>query len=116
METKVSEVKDYIRIEEYQAWVSKGVSPHIDKYTPTVRGLWVTSGLVREASEALEIFEKALRKNQPFDVEKLKDELGDVLWYLTACAELNGLNLEDVLEHNITKLNTRYYKALEELV
>ena len=39
------------------------------------------------------------------DKQSLKNELGDVLWYLTQiCTEL-GLTLEEVAETNITKIS-----------
>ena len=107
--------KDCLFLEEYQKWVADGISLHIFKFDPTVKGLWATAGLTRESSEAMEIFEKAIRKDHEPDLARLTDELGDVLWYLTACAELNGLYLEDILDHNISKLNARRYTALEEI-
>ena len=46
------------------------------------------------------------------DRAALKDELGDVLWYLTQiCTELD-LSLEEVAEQNITKLFDRLERGV----
>lgn len=42
------------------------------------------------------------------DVDAIKKELGDVLWYVTAVAVDYGLTLQQVAEANIAKLRARY--------
>ena len=39
--------------------------------------------------------------------DKLKSELGDVLWHLAAVASTFGLKLSEVAEHNVEKLAKR---------
>lgn len=41
------------------------------------------------------------------DRKALKAELGDVLWYLAACAEELKLDLGDIAEYNLMKLSGR---------
>jgi len=50
----------------------------------------------------------------PFDPESLKDELGDVLWYLAEAATAVGLNLEDIASQNVDKLIRRYPEGFSE--
>jgi len=38
---------------------------------------------------------------------KLSDELGDVLWMLSACCAELGITLQDIAEMNLTKLQIR---------
>lgn len=40
--------------------------------------------------------------------EKLREELGDVLWYLAALAHEAGMTLEDVAQFNLGKLAKRH--------
>ena len=40
--------------------------------------------------------------------EKLSEELGDVLWYLSTIATQNDLTLEDVAEQNLLKIHDRF--------
>lgn len=71
-----------------------------------------TLGLAGEAGEVANIVKKIQRD---FGGEitgetraKLKDELGDVLWYISACADELGLTLEEIAEFNIGKLAKRH--------
>ena len=65
-------------------------------------------GLCGEAGEVIDIVKKHLFHRHPLDADKLKDELGDVAWYLALTSHALGLTLEEVLEHNIEKLRKRY--------
>ena len=69
-------------------------------------------GLAEEAGEVAGLMKRVLR-NFPKDQvrttkENFTDELGDVLWYLTACCISHDITLEEVWEHNIKKLKERY--------
>lgn len=73
--------------------------------------VYPTLGLANEAGEVAGKVKKIFRDKGGFisdaDREALKQELGDVLWYLTQiCTEL-GLTLEEVAEANLTKLASR---------
>lgn len=65
-------------------------------------------GLAGEVGEVVEPIKKHLFHGRPLDREAMQRELGDVLWYLTACAAALGLRLEDVAEANAAKLRERY--------
>lgn len=39
---------------------------------------------------------------------QMKDELGDIFWYLLFICDILKLNPEDVLEYNLQKLKKRY--------
>ena len=70
-------------------------------------------GLAGETGEVLEIIKKMIRdKGGVFettqeDREKLKKELGDILWYLSAIAYYNDIELEDIAKTNLEKLASR---------
>jgi NTP pyrophosphatase (non-canonical NTP hydrolase) len=73
-----------------------------------------TLGLTGEAGEVANIVKKIQRD---FGGEitdevrgKLKDELGDVLWYISACADELGLTLTEIAEFNVGKLAKRHNK------
>ena len=73
--------------------------------------VYPTLGLVNEAGEVAGKIKKIFRDKGGViadeDREALKQELGDVLWYLTQiCSELN-LTLEQVAEANLEKLFSR---------
>ncbi len=71
-----------------------------------------TLGLAGEAGEVANIVKKIQRD---FGGEitdeiraKLKDELGDVLWYISACADELNLTLTEIAEFNVEKLAQRH--------
>ncbi len=73
-----------------------------------------TLGLAGEAGEVANIVKKIQRD---FGGEitdeiraKLKDELGDVLWYISACADELELTLEEIAEFNVEKLAARHQR------
>ncbi|HZX14045.1 MAG TPA: nucleoside triphosphate pyrophosphohydrolase family protein [Thermodesulfobacteriota bacterium] len=72
-------------------------------------------GLVGEAGETANLIKKVIRDssgnfNNPEFISKLKDELGDVLWYLAAICEDLNLNLSDIAARNLNKLEDRYVR------
>lgn len=70
-------------------------------------------GLAGETGEVLEKIKKMIRDKNgvfqatPEDIDELKKELGDVLWYLSAIAFYNGIELDDVVRANLDKLRSR---------
>jgi NTP pyrophosphatase (non-canonical NTP hydrolase) len=73
--------------------------------------VYPTLGLTNEAGELAGKVKKIFRDKEGTisqeDREALKQELGDVLWYLTQiCTELD-LTLEEVAEANLMKLFSR---------
>ncbi len=61
-------------------------------------------GLAGEVGEVLEIIKKASRDGTAIDREHLREELGDVLWYLSQIATDYDYSLEDIAAANIQKL------------
>lgn len=68
-------------------------------------------GLVGESGEVAEKFKKLVRDNNAdiskLDIEDMKKELGDVLWYLTVLSKYLGFDLEEVAKINNQKLLDR---------
>lgn len=68
-------------------------------------------GLNGEAGEVADVLKK-IQRDSGFEIsgenrDKLKLELGDVLWYVAVMASELGLTLEAVAEANISKLASR---------
>lgn len=67
-------------------------------------------GLAEEAGEVAGLATRELCKQIPQDPDHWLEELGDVLWYLTAAAACRGYTLEDLYKYNVKKLEDRYGK------
>ena len=65
-------------------------------------------GLAGETGEVADHIKKHLFQGHDLDEQELKQELGDVLWYVALLLDTTGLTLADVLEANIQKLSLRY--------
>lgn len=88
---------------DYQRQVMRGML-----VTPTTdRVAHAALGLTGEAGEVADIVKKSQYKDGSLDEAHLKEELGDVLWYLTYLAGHHGWTLEDLARDNNRKLCIR---------
>jgi NTP pyrophosphatase (non-canonical NTP hydrolase) len=73
--------------------------------------IYPTLGLTNEAGEVAGKIKKIFRDKggvfSPADLDALRAELGDVLWYLAQVATELGLSLDEIAEQNIAKLLDR---------
>ena len=80
-------------------------------YAERHRVVYPALGLASEAGEVAGKIKKVLRDqggdfaSAPRDA--LRDELGDVLWYLAVLAADLGLSLDEIAERNLDKLRSR---------
>lgn len=72
------------------------------------RVLNASLGIAGEAGEVLELIKKDSFHGKPLDKDNLKKEIGDVLYYVARLADEYGLQLEDIMDANIKKLQARY--------
>ena len=71
-----------------------------------------TLGLVGEAGEVSEKVKKLFRDKSSFSDEDVLKELGDVLFYATALANIFGGNLKTIMEMNMKKLDDREQRGV----
>ncbi len=73
--------------------------------------IYPTLGLAGEAGEVANKIKKVLRSGQTKltadQVQEIKKELGDVLWYIAQMSTELDLELDDVATNNIEKLASR---------
>ena len=65
-------------------------------------------GVAGEAGELAGAIKKHLSHGHDLDKEHIKEEIGDVLWYLAEIAAALDMTLEEVAIANIAKLKRRY--------
>lgn len=98
-------------VNEYQEksrrTVRKGLSV-LDKLTDGALGL---SG---ESGEVADIIKKYRYQGHELNLAELKNELGDVLWYVSLVSDAINVPMEEIMKSNIEKLAKRYKKEFTE--
>lgn len=69
-------------------------------------------GLIGEVGEFANKYKKVFRDGKAFPSEDMRDELGDVLWYVANLCEDAGLDMGDVMLRNIEKLRDRQERGV----
>jgi len=75
------------------------------------RLLTAAIGMGAEAGEFTEIVKKIIFQGKPYNqdnIEHLKIELGDILWYAAQACMALDVTFEEVMERNYKKLSARY--------
>lgn len=98
-------------LNSYQRDAARTLLPtrQLDAHNLSVGGL----GLAGEAGEVVDLIKKVVSHGHPLDKDKMVEELGDVLWYLSMLCTLLGVPLEDMAFRNIDKLKRRYPNGFE---
>lgn len=67
-------------------------------------------GLIGEAGSVITELKKSLRDGNAYTnyKNKLKEELGDVLWYIATVATQNDIDLEEIATSNLAKIKDRF--------
>ena len=76
-----------------------------------VRLLHAAIGMVTETGEIQDQLKKHIFYGKPLDKVNLKEEMGDLVYYLALMCNVLGLTFEEVLERNVEKLQARYPKG-----
>lgn len=94
-----------MEINEYQKLAMRTLNPEIDKKELILNA---AMGLCGESGEVIDLVKKHLFQGHDLDDEKLIKELGDVAWYLAEAATALNVDLSEILEKNIKKLENRF--------
>lgn len=70
-------------------------------------------GIAGESGEVADVIKKHLYQGHDLDVAHLKEEIGDVMFYIVNLANVLELDMEEVLEDNINKLRKRYPQGFD---
>ena len=73
-------------------------------------------GCVTEAGEMMDAMKKCLFYGRTLDKDNLKEEIGDVFWYLGILCDELGVTFEEIQSMNIRKLRKRYPEQFKDVV
>jgi len=65
-------------------------------------------GIAGESGEIVDAVKKHVFYGKPLDVANLREEVGDVMWYIALMCRTLGVTLEELMQENINKLTARY--------
>ena len=98
--------------DEHAAMVAALVKPGSDvirDLTPeSANLLHLASALCGEAGELFDPIKKTAIYGKPIDFENIREELGDIEFYLEGIRSALGITRESTLQANIDKLSVRY--------
>jgi len=76
--------------------------------------LHMVLGMVTESAELADVYKKNLAYKKDIDIVNVKEEIGDLLWYVVNFCTINKLDIGEILATNIAKLQLRYPERFEE--
>ena len=107
-----------MELNEYQRLANQtDQQPETGSIEPGPRSILVPLlGMAGEVGELLGEHKKWLRDGDSYKLfpERVKEELGDLLWYLSNVATKHGLTLEEVAEFNLDKTGRRWQPFVAE--
>ena len=96
----------------YKNFVQSKVKPGqgiLDSLTPEKCELWhMATGVSTEAGELLDPVKKHVCYNKPLDVTNIREECGDLLFYIQGVLNILDVELSEVIDENVDKLSKRY--------
>lgn len=103
-------ISDALRTEpDYTLALSRVFHPQ------TIRLLHGAMGLATESGEFLDVLKKHIFYGKPMDITNMKEECGDLFWYLAILADTMGEhNFTKIMQTNIAKLRQRYPEKFTE--
>lgn len=97
-------------IDEYQKLSQRTLNKDLSKVETLNNMIY---GLIGESGEVVDAFKKHLFQGHELDINNVKEELGDIMFYIVnLCSQLD-LNMSDVLQGNLYKLGKRYPEGFE---
>lgn len=80
----------------------------------STRLLHALLGLASETGELATAVKKWIYYGQELDIRNVKEELGDILWYVALACDAADLDMGNVMDWNIRKLRVRFPEAFSE--
>ncbi len=115
--TRITRHKDVRRkktmtIKEFQRVSTRTLNKELSLKDQTAH---MMLGAITECGELGDIFKKHLWTGFELDLEEVKNECVDVLFYISNLMSLYNIKLEDVLEGNVKKLRKRFPNGYNDL-
>lgn len=94
-----------LTLNDYVNWTANTCASLATKDVDVVHMIF---GMMTEVGELTDIFKKSIAYGKEVDEVNVKEEIGDLMFYIASFCRINGYNLEEIILTNIEKLETRY--------
>lgn len=94
-----------MELKEYQELASRTCA---NLPTAMDNDLHMVLGLQTEVGELADVYKRALAYKKDIDLVNVKEEVGDIIWYLMNFCTLNKIDIHECLQMNINKLQKRF--------
>lgn len=101
-----------IEIKEYQEKSKRTLNILEDDLSNDIH---MVLGLVTESSEIADVYKKHIAYNQSIDYINVKEEIGDIMFYVANLCNLHDWDLREIMNTNIKKLEARYPERFTEV-
>lgn len=98
-------MKNKLTLEEYSKLTGRTLS---DCGSSIMNDLHMILGMQTEVAEIADVYKKHIAYGKDLDLVNVKEEIGDLLWYVQNMCNENNWSLEEILYTNIEKLKARY--------
>ena len=102
---EIIDEKNELTFEEYQ---KLSVRTCNDLGNTTSNDTHMIFGMVTEVAELADAYKKHWAYGKELDMVNVKEELGDLLFYISNFAKFNNINLGEIMYTNVEKLKARY--------
>lgn len=100
-----------MRLNDYVEWTSNTCASLDTRKEDITHMLF---GIITETGELTDIFKKSLAYGKEIDWVNVEEELGDIMFYIASFCRINGFNLEEIINTNVLKLESRYPEKFTE--
>jgi len=94
-----------MEIQQYQNSAKRTLA---ELESPLHDNLHMVLGMQTESAEIADVFKKNLAYNREVDWVNVREELGDLMWYIANICNINEWDLREIMATNIRKLEARY--------
>mgnify|MGYP003641661394 FL=1 len=78
--------------------------------TPMMDQIHMVTGMSTEVGEIQDAYKKNFAYGKPLDETNVKEEIGDLMWYVANLCRMKGWDMNSILDTNIAKLKARFPK------
>lgn len=100
-----------MNLSEYKEQSARTMSPNYFPMSISAETIHGIVGVVTEAGELMDALKEAIFYDLKFDRENVREEIGDVMWYIMAIVRPEGWDLENIPyeEQSVRSMSPNYF-------